>query len=113
MLPPKHRLTKKTDFQNVYQNGRFLTSKDITISIVNRKDGKESRFGFVVSKKISTKATDRNRVKRLMRESVWAHIKEIPQGCDYVITAKSGIIHLKFATIDDTLRNLLEIKTNA
>jgi ribonuclease P protein component len=110
MLPPQNRLTKKNDFQNVYQNGKFLASKEISVSIVDRKDGKDSRFGFVVSKKISTKAHIRNKAKRLLRESIWKNIKEIPDSHDYVISAKSGIVHLKFARIDELLRELLGLK---
>lgn len=105
MLPLKNRLTKKSDFENVRQNGRFITSKYFSASCVKRdKEELPSRFGFIVSKKISMKSHDRNRVKRILREIVQSNIDEVEKGFDFVIIAKSGITQVDRDKLETDLK---------
>src|SRR5882724_6570707 len=99
MLASINRLTEKTDFENVRQKGKFISSKLFSISYVKRdsiaalQNDTPSRFGFIVSKKISMKAHERNHIKRTLREFFRNNLTSMKSGYDYVIVAKVGILH--------------------
>lgn len=58
-----------------------------------------SRFAFIVSTKIDKRATVRNRIKRLLRESVRLLLPNVPHGFDVIFIAKTAdmgnISHVK------------------
>ncbi len=76
MLPKINRLTKKKDFELVFKKGESIKN-DFLIFKILKNHLKESRFGFIVSKKVSGKATVRNKIKRRLRKAVLNHLKEI------------------------------------
>ena len=49
------------------------------------------KFGFVVSKKISKRAVDRNRVKRLLSEMVRRNLEIFPNGFRGIFLVKKMI----------------------
>lgn len=109
MLPKENRLTEKADFEFVKQNGKFISAPIFSISFVKQAEKTDGiRFGFIVSKKISTKAHIRNRVKRILREILRTNISLIPRGYDYVIVAKPGIVHANRVTIQSELEKCLK-----
>ena len=83
MLPKKYRLNGKLDFLRARNKGRVFQGKLFGLAVYKREDQETSRFGFIVSTKISKKAPERNRAKRLLRESIAHVIKEINLGFDY------------------------------
>lgn len=108
MLASINRLTKKTDFENVRQNGKHESYSYFSISYFDRRDSKPSRFGFIVSKKISMKSHDRNRVKRILREITHKNLSEVKKGFDFVIVAKPSIMHATSVTIEASLLKCLK-----
>jgi len=75
MLPEKHRLKTKKDFDYVYEKGKKYRT-EFFLAIVTPKDPQElpevfelPRFGFVASQKVG-KAVKRNRAKRRLREII-------------------------------------------
>lgn len=71
MLPSQNRLTKEKDFEAVFSGGKsFRTDLLLVKVLVNNLAA--SRFGFVISKKVSNKATVRNKIKRRLRDIVAA-----------------------------------------
>lgn len=59
-----------------------------------------SRFAFVVSTKIDKRATRRNRMRRLMSESVRLHLKEMKAGTNCVCIAKKGLAGLSQTEVE-------------
>lgn len=71
MLPQGERLKLNGLFQQAYQRGRSLGSKNFKINFTRSLQEFESRMplvGFVVAKTFSKSAVVRNRIKRKLRE---------------------------------------------
>ena len=105
MLPKKNRLTKKNDFDAVFRKGVAVKS-DFLILKTLKNNLKESRFGFVVSKKVSAKATVRNKIKRRLRDAVFQKIAEIKNSVDAVAVVLPGAEKKDFLEIKNTINNL-------
>ena len=62
---------------------------------INNNNLGYSRFGFVVSKKTSAKATDRNRIRRVFRSCIEEMIEEVKPGSDMLFMLKTPILEIK------------------
>ena len=99
MLNQKYRLKKKSDFDIVFRKGQAITGRFIFLKIIkNQLDN--SRFGFIVSLKVSKKAVIRNRIKRRLREIIKKKIKDIKTNYDIIILAKPEIISKDYKEIE-------------
>jgi ribonuclease P protein component len=85
MLEKNCRLTKKNDFDAVWKKGR--SSFDGLLGIKAMLNGlADSRVGIMIGLKVSKKAVERNRIKRIIREAIRGQAEKIPAGLDIVIT---------------------------
>lgn len=76
MLPKQYRLKKKSAFNATYRVNNTIHENGITVFCGKQKNNSNpTKIGFVVSKKIHKRAVKRNRIKRLMRESMRLYIK--------------------------------------
>lgn len=85
------RLQKNSDFQRVRQRGRRIPSR-LLILTWKPNDGAGLRIGFVVSKRISKHAVQRNYIKRLLSEAIRPSLSELSGNWDVVITVKNSIL---------------------
>ncbi len=82
------RLSKPQEFQSVFKSQR--RSGDKLLQIVARENSKNtSRLGVVVSKKHLKRAIDRNRAKRIIRES-FRGAKASLTGLDIVVVLRGA-----------------------
>jgi ribonuclease P protein component len=95
MLPKANRLTKKKDFETVFTKGKGARNSFLAIKALNN-NLPESRFGFVVSKKVSGKAMVRNLVKRRLRATV-EKMPMMSKSFDVVVVALPGIEKKEFS----------------
>ena len=73
-LPKKHRLVSRSDFDKVFKEGKAVKGSFLFIKSRVNEFG-FPRFGFIVPKKIYSKAVDRNRLERVLSEIVAQYIK--------------------------------------
>jgi len=106
MLEKKYRLTKKEDFDDVFQKGAWVRGRLVSLRI-KKTTNALPRIGFVVGTRIAKKAVTRNRLKRQLRASFSRHIKEIKRGLDIVVVPTSDITRKKFIDIHEEITHLL------
>ena len=82
------RLRKGSEFQRVRQQGRSIASRLLILAWVPNEVA-QLRIGFVVSKRISKHAVERNYIKRLLGEAIRPILSEIPTGWDIVLSARN------------------------
>lgn len=107
MLPRENRMTKKTDFEAVLADGRIKQGRLFGIAVKYQDDTAFPKVGIIVSKKISKLATRRNRIRRLLRESVKKRAGTLPKGGRFVILAKRSLLGASREDIDKELARLL------
>lgn len=105
MLPKANRLKKKKDFEMVFKEGRGF-KEDFLFLKVAKNNLKSSRFGFVVSKKISKKATVRNKIKRRLGELVRIKLPQIKKGIDGAIIIMPGLEKNDFWELEEIINKL-------
>lgn len=99
----KQHLTKKTQFELVYNEGKAWAGKEIVVkALPNGLD--LSRYGFSVSRRVG-KAVVRNKVKRLLREIV----RQTPlrPGWDIIFIARATAAGADYTKLGKTVRKLL------
>lgn len=114
MLSKTFRLTGKETFAKLKKEGKKIFGETLTLVYRAREDEKNSKIGIIVSLKISKRAVDRNKVKRLIREAVRRDINDLKSGIDLVFLTKRNILKLDqegiFTEVNKLLRkaNLLK-----
>lgn len=105
MLPQTARLRKTRDFQEVFGKGKGVKDGRLFLKAAQVKN-EGLRFGIVVSKQVAAKATDRNRIKRLLREAVQGLMPQVRKGYNIVLVALPG---LSMANLQDAKTKIVSI----
>jgi RNase P protein component len=92
-MKKQNSLTKKKDFEQVFKQGRGYRRNFLYLKIKNN-DLELSRFGIIVSKKISNKANKRE--------------EKIKKGMDIIIVALEDIKGKKFDEIDNCVEQIFD-----
>lgn len=100
------RLRKDREFQQVRQRGRRITSRLLALAWMPN-DVAQLRIGFVVSKRVSKRAVDRNHLKRLLSEALRPSLGELSSGWDIVFSAKKETLMADLRTLEQEMPALL------
>lgn len=96
-LPKEARLAKRAEFLRVYEQGFRIEGRFMTVFILPNDRGLQ-RVGITATKKAIGKAHDRNRAKRLLRETFRlskAELDAISARYDWVLNARRSILRGK------------------
>jgi ribonuclease P protein component len=89
------RLSRSTEFQRVYRQGRSKANRHLVLYSFVRGDRNpaQPRFGVSVGRKVGN-AVVRNRVKRTIREAIAELEPRLGEGLDYVVLARADAAEL-------------------
>jgi len=93
------RLAQNRDFARVRQNGQRLVLGCLIANWNRLPEGAQSKLGVVTSKKIGG-AVQRNRARRLLRESFRLHQHELAQPVELVLVARNSITDKGFDGVE-------------
>ncbi len=117
MLNKKYRLKKSSAFNATYRLKNIVSDKNLCIYLGKEKDNPDifTKFAFIVSKKIHKRAVVRNRIKRLMRESIRLMLKNninisFNKYLSVICVAKQSAIEADFTQINSSIKHLSELK---
>lgn len=91
-------------FKAVFEQPQRASTPQLTL-LARQNNLEHARLGLTVAKKHLKRAHDRNRIKRLVRESFRLKQHQLPN-CDFVFVAKGGIGKLTNAELFETLEKL-------
>jgi ribonuclease P protein component len=103
-LPPERRMRRPAEFKRVYAGGKRLGNEFFTVN-VQTNAATSARLGMSIAARILRRAVDRNRVRRLIRESFRVHQLSLP-ALDIVIGARAGVLTADNAQLRSALEKL-------
>ncbi|MGE5220881.1 MAG: ribonuclease P protein component [Omnitrophica WOR_2 bacterium] len=101
----RFRLSSSSDYQRVRRKGKSY-AHPLIVLIVLPNELEKSRFAVSAGRSVGN-AVQRNRAKRLLRESLRPHIPDITSGRDILLLARHAILEASFQEIQAALNVLL------
>jgi len=104
-FPRSRRLTAGADFQQVFKHtGHRVTNRWMCVLASANQQG-HARLGLAISRKVAVRAVQRNRIKRLIRES-FRHWQDRIGPLDIVVLGRNDIARQPGRTLDAALEKL-------
>ena len=101
---PDRRLLQASEFERVFGQARYKVQQ-AHLMVLAVPSEQKARLGLVVAKRKVRLAHDRNRIKRLLRESFRKQAPELPD-VDLVVLAKLGAAQASSAQLASELAQL-------
>ena len=97
----ERRLRRRRDFAKIFSDGIRLNARGVTI-VVRPNGMMHPRLGIAVSRRVMSRAVDRHRLKRRIRESFRHNVAQL-RGLDIVVIGSSGVEKMQSKTLGETL----------
>lgn len=102
----RFRLTSSADFQRVRREGKSY-AHPLAVLITGRSDAPGPRFGVAAGKALGP-AVVRNRLKRLLRESLRPYTSQVPAGHDLLLIARRPMRDASQSEVNRAVRYLIQ-----
>ncbi|MEE9302714.1 MAG: ribonuclease P protein component [Thiotrichaceae bacterium] len=96
-FPRDYRLTEAKQYQQVFAGSSRFGNRYITV-LAKENQQEHPRLGMAISKKCAKRAVDRNRIKRVIRESFRVNCTTLPS-VDMVVMCRPLILELDNSTL--------------
>ena len=90
MLSREYTLKGEKNFNEIEKKGKVFQSECFGVAYLKREDKEVSKFGFIVSNKVSPDAVNRNRIKRALSEAVRQSLTEVKKSNNIVFLVKQA-----------------------
>ncbi len=101
-------LKRGREFRRVYKEGKSVSNRLLVLYYLKEGSAEEiTRVGITVDHRVGS-AVHRNRVKRLIKESVRSKAGIATPGYELVVVAKNDSCHRNFHEIDQSIGSLLQ-----
>ncbi len=107
MLKKINRLSARNDFLVVKEKGKLYYSPLFSWVVWRPENYHGQQFGVVVSKRISKKAVERNKIRRILMEIIRKRLKSFPSGVKVVILVRGVILRKHYDEIEKEVITLL------
>lgn len=107
MLPSENRLKQTDNFDEIREKGKLVQKEDFAVNLLKKEAKEKPKFGIIVSKKISSLAVSRNRIKRAVFEALRRNVKTVPEGYRVVFLVKKGIARKTTAEIMESVQEFI------
>ncbi|MGO2082716.1 ribonuclease P protein component [Vagococcus sp.] len=103
-----YRIKREVDFQTIIKKKQSFANRNFVVYFNQNEQNTHFRVGISVGKKIGN-AVNRNRVKRLIRQSLFELKDEIKPTHDIIIIARPNIVGLSFDEVKQNTRHVLNL----
>ena len=107
MLKKINRIGRKKEFLEIKNKGKIINSPLFGASTLVDETG-EIKFGFVISKKISKRAVDRNKIKRRISEVLVKKLDNFKPGTKIVFLAKKSLLGASILKIEEEINKVFQ-----
>ncbi|AUD58472.1 ribonuclease P protein component [Shewanella sp. NKUCC05_KAH] len=98
------RLLTPAQFKSVFSNPIKASSAEITLLAIPNTE-QHPRMGLTVAKRYVKRANQRNRIKRVIRDSFRLNQHDIPH-LDIVVLVRNGVMEMENAEINKLIEKL-------
>jgi ribonuclease P protein component len=111
-FPRNVRLLSSRDFQTVFRDNTSRSSDQNWTLLARQNNFNDARLGMAISKRVLNRAVDRNRIKRIVRESFRRHQQDLC-GMDVIVMCKKGVGRMENMELFNSLNGLLQRVKNS
>jgi len=105
---PRQRRVHKEEFGEVLKKGLSFHSLHLFLRGVKKDEVSPSKFSVVVSKKVASRAVDRNLLRRRATAVLERHLFGMKKGISAIFSFKTGSLDLSSAQIETEITTLLK-----
>ncbi|MGY3766786.1 ribonuclease P protein component [Vagococcus vulneris] len=107
-MKKSYRIKKEKDFQTIIQAKQSFANRNFIVYHLENPKNTHYRVGLSVGKKIGNAVT-RNRVKRLIRQSLFELTEIIKSDQDFIVIARPNIVGLSQKDVKSNLEHVLKL----
>jgi ribonuclease P protein component len=102
-----NRISSRKEFETIKLKG-VLCRGELVSGLVLQTEDKDKRFGIIVSKKISRRAVDRNKIRRLVYLAISENLEKLSEGIRIIFLVRPEIVGKKYEEVNIEVFNLVQ-----